>query len=59
MGYNPWGLKELDTTEQLHLSLIKRDALEKSSESRMCEAYGRAAHIAHYGELKSPSTKRD
>ena len=39
--------------------LLSRDALEKSSESRMCETYERAARIAHYGELKSPSTKRD
>ena len=39
--------------------LLSRDALEKSSESRMCEAYERVARIAHYGELKSPSTKGD
>ena len=28
MGYSPWGHKELDTTEQLTLSLVTYDLLD-------------------------------
>ena len=41
------------------ITYYHRDTLEKLSESRMYKTYGRAAHIAHYGELKSTPTKRD
>ena len=56
MGYSPWGHKELDTTERLHLSLVSGSGCVWVSQTMIQGSRVRALELTCLSPKPSPVT---